>query len=122
MVMKTVRLAVLGVAILAAGAFATETQPANPSLGAGKVVTLDEFFNHQEKGGKQFHYVWEDPANSGFSKFGDVWKENGAQVEALRDGAHGGQSRQNFRIYHRESLDGKERGRRQAELLRRQVD
>ncbi len=85
MVIKSIRMAVLGVAVLTAGVFAAETQPADPSLGAGKVVTLDEFFNHQEKNGKQFHYVWEDTANSGFSKFGDVWKENGAQVEGLHE-------------------------------------
>ena len=80
MVIKSFRMAVLGVAVLAAGALAAETQPADPSLGAGKVVALDEFFNHQEKNGKQFHYVWEDTAASGFSKFGEVWKENGAQI------------------------------------------
>ncbi|HUO06857.1 MAG TPA: DUF4350 domain-containing protein [Phycisphaerae bacterium] len=85
MVMKTIRMAVLGVTVLAAGALAAETQPANPALGAGKVVTLDEFFNHQEKNGKQFHYVWEDTANSGFSKFGEVWKENGATVQKLHE-------------------------------------
>ena len=80
MVIKSFRMAVLGVAVLAAGALAAETQPADPSLGVGKVVALDEFFNHQEKNGKQFHYVWEDTAASGFSKFGEVWKENGAQI------------------------------------------
>src|SRR5205823_1196838 len=57
---------------------------ADEGVGRGKVVGLDYYFNHQVKNGKQFHYVWEDPDNSGYSKFGDVWKQYGATLEKVR--------------------------------------
>src|SRR5579862_5239781 len=81
---------VMGLAVvvlcLAAGmrmGFAQTAPAADPGLGAGKVVGLDHFFNHQVKGGQQFHYVWEDTALSGFSKFGEVWKQFGATTAKL---------------------------------------
>jgi unsaturated rhamnogalacturonyl hydrolase len=52
-------------------------------VGAGRVVVLDYFFNHQVKNGQQFHYIWDDTANSGYSKFGDVWKQYGATLAKL---------------------------------------
>ena len=36
MVIKSIRMAVLGVAVLTAGVFAAETQPADPSLAMGR--------------------------------------------------------------------------------------
>ncbi len=52
-------------------------------VGAGKVVGLDYFFNHQVQNGKQFHYIWEDTKNSGYSKFGDIFKSYGATLAKL---------------------------------------
>src|SRR5580704_3117554 len=64
-------------------AHAQPTTAPSSDLGAGKVVGLDYFFNHQVKNGKQFHYIWEDTNNSGYSKFGDVWKQYGATLASL---------------------------------------
>jgi unsaturated rhamnogalacturonyl hydrolase len=57
--------------------------PTTSDIGAGKVVGLDYFFNHQVKNGQQFHYIWDDTKNSGYSKFGDVWKQEGAKITKL---------------------------------------
>jgi hypothetical protein len=62
-----------------AGAQATADQ----AVGRGKVVGLDYWFNHQERDGKPFHYIWEDTALSGYSKFGDVWQQYGATLGKL---------------------------------------
>ncbi|HTS15947.1 MAG TPA: DUF4350 domain-containing protein [Verrucomicrobiae bacterium] len=56
---------------------------AQETVGSGKVVGLDHFFNHQEHDGKAFHYLWEDTANSGYSKFGEVWRQYGATLTSL---------------------------------------
>ena len=53
-----------------------------------KVVGLDYFFNHEfikDKDGKevQYHYIWEDTANSGYSELGDVIKSLGAKLGEL---------------------------------------
>ena len=53
-----------------------------------KVVGLDYYFNHEfikDKNGKevQYHYIWEDTANSGYSELGDVIKSLGAQLGEL---------------------------------------
>jgi unsaturated rhamnogalacturonyl hydrolase len=58
----------------------SEPTPFNTDLGKDKVIGLDYFFNHQVKNGEQFHYIWEDTKNSGYSKFGDVWKQSGASL------------------------------------------
>lgn len=55
-----------------------------------KVVGLDYFFNHEfikDKGGKevQYHYIWEDTANSGYSELGDVIKGLGAKLGELHE-------------------------------------
>jgi unsaturated rhamnogalacturonyl hydrolase len=62
----------------ASPAAAPASQPSN-----GKVVTLDHFYNKQVRNGKPFHYIFSDTALSGFSKFGDVWKQHGATIEEL---------------------------------------
>jgi unsaturated rhamnogalacturonyl hydrolase len=61
------------------------TQPAVPDaeLGSQKVVGLDYYYNHQVKNGVQFHYIWDDKALSGYSKFGDVWKQYGATLATV---------------------------------------
>lgn len=53
------------------------------TVGRGKVVGLDYYYNHQERDGKPFHYIWEDTALSGYSRFGDVWKQYGATLGKL---------------------------------------
>ena len=49
----------------------------------GRIVALDYFFNHElkkDKDGKeyQYHYVWEDKENSGFSILGNLIENSGA--------------------------------------------
>ena len=66
-----------------AGTGLAQTQPTDTALGAGKVVGLDYYFNHQVKNGAQFHYIWDDTKLSGYSKFGDVWKQYGATLASL---------------------------------------
>ena len=74
---------------LVCGGMAVFGQPAaavpvaDPSLGKGKVIGLDQYFNHQVKAGVQFHYIWDDTAASGYSKFGQVWKDYGATLAKL---------------------------------------
>ena len=58
---------------------------ADTSLGAGKVIALDYFYNHQEKKGKQFHYIWDDKANSGYSRFGAIWEQYGATLARVKE-------------------------------------
>ncbi len=54
----------------------------DPTLGKGKIICLDAWYN-QEKNGTGFHYHWDDTANPGMSKFGDVWKQYGATLSKL---------------------------------------
>jgi unsaturated rhamnogalacturonyl hydrolase len=81
-----VRTLLVALSIAAAAPFARgadEAPAPNPSLGQGKVVTLDEFYNHQVQKGKPYHYIWEDTAPSGYSKWGKVWTDNGATIAPL---------------------------------------
>ncbi len=55
-----------------------------------KVVGLDYYFNDEWQKGKdgkehRYHYVWEDTANSGYSKLGDVITNLGADITELPD-------------------------------------
>jgi unsaturated rhamnogalacturonyl hydrolase len=57
-------------------------------IGQGKVVGLDYFYNdewHKNKSGRevQYHYIWEDTANSGYSKVGALIKNLGAKLGEL---------------------------------------
>ncbi len=59
-------------------------------LGAGKVVGLDYYYNHElkkDKDGKtvQFHYIWEDKENSGFSRLGNIIENLGARIYEVHD-------------------------------------
>jgi unsaturated rhamnogalacturonyl hydrolase len=69
--------------ILIAGAAMAAPDAPDADAGRGKVVGLDYFFNHQVKDGVQFHYIWDDVKNSGYSKFGEVWKQEGASLAKL---------------------------------------
>jgi unsaturated rhamnogalacturonyl hydrolase len=69
---------------------ATVHASAHDSLvGLGKVVGLDYYYNCEWKETKsgeriQFHYIWEDTANSGFSKLGEIIEGLGAEILSLR--------------------------------------
>lgn len=59
------------------------------SLGKGKTVTLDYYFNHETRKdifGKpeQFHYIWEEKDNNGYSMFGNIFHKYGAQTNSLK--------------------------------------
>ncbi len=56
---------------------------AQEAAGNGKVVGLDVFYNHQVRDGKPFHYIWQDTTDSGYSKFGEVWRQCGATLGEL---------------------------------------
>lgn len=58
--------------------------------GGVKVVGLDNYYNNEWKknnDGKEvrFHYIWEDTANSGFSKLGNIIKGLGAEITELHE-------------------------------------
>ncbi|MEP6746320.1 MAG: glycoside hydrolase family 88 protein [Bacteroidota bacterium] len=58
------------------------------STGKGKKVVLDYYFNNEYKKDafgqmERFHYTWEDYANSGFSIFGSIFRQDGAVTEKL---------------------------------------
>jgi unsaturated rhamnogalacturonyl hydrolase len=74
------------------GAFllaSTEIENAsNAKLGRGKTVLLDAWYNSQKRPdafGRQvsFHYKWNDQSNSGYSLFGHIFNNFGAQTETL---------------------------------------
>ena len=80
---------VIGTGLNQAPAAEAATQPAgtqtaaDPSVGRAKVVGLDYFYNHQVRNEQPFHYIWEDTAVSGYSKFGEVWQQWGASIGKL---------------------------------------
>ena len=58
------------------------------SIGKGKKVLLDYYFNNEYKKDafgqmERFHYTWEDDANSGFSMLGSIFRQHGANTERL---------------------------------------
>lgn len=60
------------------------------SIGKGKNVGLDEYFNHEfrkNKAGKseRFHYTWEDEKDSGFSLLGNILKDYGATLKTVSE-------------------------------------
>src|ERR1700722_683152 len=80
--------AVLAAITLTVSAASAQTTPpsapaADTTVGQGKVIGLDYFYNHQIRNGKQFHYIWDDKAASGVSKFGDVFIHDGATLAKL---------------------------------------
>ena len=55
---------------------------------SAQTVTLDYYFNHEvhkNKAGQEerYHYLWEETASSGFSKFGQAFKSAGATINSL---------------------------------------
>lgn len=55
------------------------------TVNAQKNVLLDHFYNQEvsPKTGKPFHYTWDDQADSGFSQFGELFREQGAEIAML---------------------------------------
>ncbi len=58
------------------------------ALGKGKTVLLDYYYNNEHKKDAfgvetRFHYTWEDYANSGYSMFGSMFRQNGAITASL---------------------------------------
>jgi unsaturated rhamnogalacturonyl hydrolase len=56
----------------------------------GKVVLLDNFFNHETRKGPSgqtvnWHYVWDERDNDGFSTLGHVFESYGAQKKTLSE-------------------------------------
>ena len=55
---------------------------------SAKKVTLDYYYNHEwmkTKDGSwiRYHYTWEDQTNNGFSKLGEVFRNDGFQTDTL---------------------------------------
>src|SRR5690606_27115517 len=50
-----------------------------------KTVGLDYYFNNEEKDGKQFHYIWEDEQNSGYSELGKLLKRLNANFTSIKE-------------------------------------
>jgi len=58
------------------------------ALGKGRTVMLDYYFNNEHKKDvtgtmTRWHYTWEDQANSGFSLFGNVFRQYGMRTDSL---------------------------------------
>jgi unsaturated rhamnogalacturonyl hydrolase len=49
-------------------------------------VGLDNWFNNETHAttGLPFHYLWNDSADSGFSRWGDIFVQKGAQLQTLK--------------------------------------
>ncbi|HEV7397489.1 MAG TPA: glycoside hydrolase family 88 protein, partial [Pyrinomonadaceae bacterium] len=63
---------------------------ANRSLGVGKTVLLDSYFNNETKkdfAGRvmPFHYKWDELPNSGYSLWARVWQGFGAKTSMLSE-------------------------------------
>ena len=60
------------------------------SVGKGKTVLLDDYFNAERKKDftgkvKPFHYKWDEFDNSGFSLFGSVFQKYGVNTKTLSE-------------------------------------
>jgi hypothetical protein len=58
------------------------------NMATAQTVALDYYFNHETRLNKskqpeRFHYTWEDTTSSGFSKWGEAFKVNGAKLISL---------------------------------------
>jgi unsaturated rhamnogalacturonyl hydrolase len=59
------------------------------SVGKGKTVTLDYYFNHETKKDilgqpEQFHYIWDEMDNNGYSTFGHIFNKYGVKTNSLK--------------------------------------
>jgi unsaturated rhamnogalacturonyl hydrolase len=58
-------------------------QLAKSSVGKGKTVLLDRYFNNEYRSDARFHYTWEDLENSGYSWWGQIFRDFGATTKAI---------------------------------------
>ena len=63
---------------------------AKQSIGQGKTVLLDSYFNNETKKDSNgrtvsWHYKWDELPNSGFSLWGNVFRSYGAKTETLNE-------------------------------------
>ncbi|PWT93763.1 MAG: glucuronyl hydrolase [Blastocatellia bacterium] len=77
----------IGALLLASSEMETD---ATQSLGRGKTVLLDSYFNNETKKDPtgqviSWHYKWDELPNSGFSLWGNVFRRFGAKTDTLRD-------------------------------------
>lgn len=68
---------------------AIEIEKSDKKPGSGKVIGLDNFYNNEfrkNKAGReeQYHYIWTDTTNSGYSEFGKIFKENSAKLTTIK--------------------------------------
>ncbi|MGA2232627.1 MAG: hypothetical protein ABSH22_17150 [Tepidisphaeraceae bacterium] len=59
------------------------TDSGDRAIGAGKIVALDYYCNHQMRNGTQAGYIWENTENDGYSDFGEIWKRAGATLARM---------------------------------------
>ncbi|OIP82462.1 MAG: hypothetical protein AUK44_07710 [Porphyromonadaceae bacterium CG2_30_38_12] len=54
---------------------------------AQKKVLLDNFFNNEisSQTNQAYHYLWDDKTYSGFSEFGEIFKQHGATLALLKN-------------------------------------
>lgn len=48
-----------------------------------QVVGLDNWFNRETKNGASYHYLWNDTADSGYSRWGKIFTDNGAKITTI---------------------------------------
>jgi unsaturated rhamnogalacturonyl hydrolase len=53
------------------------------SINSQVSVGLDNWFNRETRNGKPFHYLWTDSTDSGYSRWGKIFTENGATISTL---------------------------------------
>jgi unsaturated rhamnogalacturonyl hydrolase len=86
---KAWRFAKVAVAVAIATGCAAVAQDLAPSLETSHgTILLDAWFNSQTRPGADgkpelFHYKWDDTAPSGYSLFGQMWRDAGVATETL---------------------------------------
>ncbi len=56
----------------------------NLSIGKGKNIVVDNYFNNETRNDVSFHYTWEDHFDSGFSWWGSIFNDFGATTSTLK--------------------------------------
>jgi hypothetical protein len=61
-----------------------------PVVSVAQVVGLDNWYNRETnaKTGQPFHYLWTDTENSGYSQWGDLFKNKGASLATIGEAAN----------------------------------
>ena len=71
-------------------------------IGAGKIVMLDDYFNHEvRKDGSVWHYKWEEKNHPGFYALGEQFKSYGAMLDTLSNAPNSNNLKSSERLYHR---------------------